>query len=72
MIDKSKMAHDCILALLKNTHANHGHLSLTEVENIVETAWVISDLHQAEADKRKVMGVPEAIQDSRKMTKGKD
>lgn len=65
MKTKEQMAHDCILALLKSTHANHGHLSLIEVENIVETAWAISDLHQAESDKRKVVGVPDAIRESR-------
>ncbi|MHA3059940.1 hypothetical protein ACX1N5_03960 [Acinetobacter sp. ANC 4636] len=57
--EKMKMAHEYALEILKTTHANHGYLNEAELENISETAWSLSDLMQAEADKRKHVGLPE-------------
>ena len=49
------------LMLLKNA-------PLEEVSNAISTAWQYADAMQAEADKRKVAGVPEAIRERHDFT----
>lgn len=66
MIDIEKRAHDYAKILLASGHSFDGS------EHLACEAWELVDAMQAEADKRKVVGVPEAIQDSRNMTKGMD
>lgn len=52
-MDKQEQAQRFAEILLKTTHANHGHLSILELENISETTYSLADYMQAEADKRK-------------------
>ena len=66
MIDIEKRAHDYAKILLTSEHSFDGS------EHLAREAWELADAMQAEADKRKVVGVPEAIQESRSLTKGKD
>ncbi len=51
-MNKDQIAHEYMLEMLKNTHANHGFLNSDEIGNLTETAWAIADAMQAEADKR--------------------
>lgn len=64
MIDKAKMAHDYAMkyfeAALKDNADSDFNFELVSL-----IAWELADAMQAEADKRKVVGVPEAIQESR-------
>ena len=66
MIDKENRAHDYAKILLASNH------SFDSSEHLAREAWEYADAMQAEADKRKVVGVPEVIQDSRSLTKDKD
>lgn len=59
MIDKEKRAHDYAKILLASNH------SFDDNEHLAREAWELVDAMQAEADKRKVVGVPEAIRESR-------
>lgn len=53
-MDKLQMAHDWAM--------KHGKVeSFIDRENTVDLAWEYADAMQAEADKRKEKGVPEAI-----------
>ena len=56
-----QMAHEYAKELLKTTHANHGFLSIVELENVSDVSWALAELMQAEANKRKPKGLPEAI-----------
>lgn len=66
MIDKEKRAHDYAKILLASDRCFDGS------EHLAREAWELVDAMQAEADKRKVVGVPDAIQESRSLTKDKD
>ena len=66
MIDKEKRAHDYAKILHASGHSFDGS------EHLAREAWELADAMQAEADKRKVAGVPEAILESRSPTKDPD
>ena len=66
MIDTETRAHDYAKILLASNH------SFDSSEHLAREAWEYADAMQAEADKRKVVGVPEVIQDLRSLTKDKD
>lgn len=60
-MSKLEMAHDYLKVLLtQNTSRTVGEA--------VETAYALADAMQAEADKRKVVGVPEAIRERHDFT----
>lgn len=54
------MAHEYAVEILKTVHANHGHLSEIELENIAETAFGLAQAMQTELNKLN-RGVPDAI-----------
>ncbi|MEN8380764.1 hypothetical protein [Acinetobacter radioresistens] len=54
------MAHEYAVEILKTVHANHGHLSEFELENIAETAFGLAQAMQTELSKLN-RGVPDAI-----------
>ncbi len=54
------MAHEYAVEILKTVHANHGHLSEIELENIAETAFGLAQAMQTEINKLN-RGVPDAI-----------
>lgn len=54
------MAHEYAVEILKTVHANHGHLSEIELENIAETAFGLAQAMHTELNKLN-RGVPDAI-----------
>lgn len=54
------MAHEYAVEILKTVHANHGHLSEIELENIAETAFGLAQAMQTELKKLN-RGAPTAI-----------
>lgn len=57
MKTKLDMAHEYAMK-----HAGNSNSTLTTVNLQVEYAWSYADAMQAEADKREIKGVPEALQ----------
>lgn len=70
MIDKAKFAEKAALIILEA--GLRGVLDMSDISDCATDAWLLADAMQAEADKRKVVGVPEAIRESRSLTKDKD
>ena len=62
MINKEQLAEKLMVGMLNNPSIK---INSETIEQMVLYAWECVDLMQAESDKRKVVGVPEAIQDSR-------
>ena len=62
MIDKEKRAHDYAKILLASGH------SFDDSEHLAREAWELADAMQAESDKRKGVGVPEAIRERHDFT----
>lgn len=55
-MDKFKVAHDYAMKCVGNPNS-----ALETINQIVAFAWAYADAMQAEADKRKEKGVPDAI-----------
>lgn len=56
-MNKMQMAHDCALAYIKYGDGK------THYKDVVEFAWQYADAMQAEADKRKPSGLPDALKE---------
>ena len=59
MINKEQLAEKLMVGMLNNPSIK---INSETIEQMVLYAWECVDLMQAEADKRKVVGVPEALQ----------
>lgn len=70
MIDKAKFAEKVALIILEA--GLRGALDMSDISDCATDAWLLADAMQAESDKRKVVGVPDVIRESRSLTKDKD
>ena len=56
-MDKLTMAHDWAMNIIK------GNMRAADASDLVERAWQYADAMQAEADKRKPSGLPDALKE---------
>ena len=62
-MNKMQMAQRNLEVMLVNVHLNHGNLGEIEIENLAETAWVLADAMQAEADNREDKTRPKVFEE---------